>query len=288
MIYFTEIYDDNFQTIPYALWWSLITMTTVGYGDLYPKTLQGYIIGSFCAISGILVIGMPVPIIVNNFTTFYNSAKICERLKQKDAKLRKMKNMKSSTEEAIDRLSEDTSSNVAIAVTIDDIRTSKENPIYDTDREDSIGEVVLHDDIPVGTDKSDSDTNLLTVATSKDIVNASGTSNHYVNTSIQHGPAQDSDNDCSNKGDLNKSETTSDARLLHDAIDKDSAKSNSNSDSYGNNPIQNIAMETVSNDSHHEDLSEADNENDLGIHNLNNNEINSITNMNSYLETSRL
>jgi len=58
-----------------AYWWSFITMTTVGYGDTTPVTNWGRFIGCWCAIFGVLVIGLPIPVIVKSFNKFYTVVK---------------------------------------------------------------------------------------------------------------------------------------------------------------------------------------------------------------------
>ncbi|XP_064619556.1 potassium voltage-gated channel protein Shaw-like [Lineus longissimus] len=85
LIYLAERREVNtfFPHIPISLWWAMVTITTLGYGDLRPTTWQGYIVGSMCAATGVLIIALTVPIVVNNFSVYYTFAQRTSRLKER-------------------------------------------------------------------------------------------------------------------------------------------------------------------------------------------------------------
>jgi voltage-gated potassium channel len=59
---------DKFGSIPRALWWSIVTLTTVGYGDVYPITSLGRVLAAFLAVMGVCLIALPTGLFAASFT----------------------------------------------------------------------------------------------------------------------------------------------------------------------------------------------------------------------------
>ncbi len=66
---------EAFGSIPRAFWWSTITLTTIGYGDVYPITIIGKICTVIISISGIGIVAIPTGIIAAGFSELLNKKK---------------------------------------------------------------------------------------------------------------------------------------------------------------------------------------------------------------------
>eukprot|EP00435_Cladocopium_sp_Y103_P050891 s1496_g15.t1 len=63
--------DTDFVSIPAALWWSMATISTVGYGDMVPHTSLGKLVGGVSMLGGILITSISVAVITTSFTEHY-------------------------------------------------------------------------------------------------------------------------------------------------------------------------------------------------------------------------
>lgn len=83
--------ETLFKSIPQSFWWAIITMTTVGYGDIYPKTTLGKCNAAVSFLCGVIAIALPIHPIINNFVVFYNKQKVLESAARHEVKLMELK-----------------------------------------------------------------------------------------------------------------------------------------------------------------------------------------------------
>jgi voltage-gated potassium channel len=69
MLYFIEgdTKPQQFGSVTRALWWAVVTLTTVGYGDVYPDTVLGRVAAALVALAGIGIVAMPTGILASSF-----------------------------------------------------------------------------------------------------------------------------------------------------------------------------------------------------------------------------
>ncbi|EHQ35236.1 ion transporter [Methanoplanus limicola] len=77
LMYYVEnkAQPESFSSIPATMWWGVITLTTVGYGDMYPITPLGKVLGALVAILGIGLFALPAGILASGFYEQFSDKK---------------------------------------------------------------------------------------------------------------------------------------------------------------------------------------------------------------------
>ena len=73
------VQPEKFGSIPDAMWWGAVTLTTVGYGDVWPTTPIGKMLGSLIAFLGIGLFALPTGILGSAFYEEFQHRKTQER-----------------------------------------------------------------------------------------------------------------------------------------------------------------------------------------------------------------
>ncbi len=75
-----EVQPEAFSSIPAAMWWGVITLTTVGYGDVYPITTMGKMLGMIVAVLGIGMFALPAGILGSGFVEAFQRMQKKQRI----------------------------------------------------------------------------------------------------------------------------------------------------------------------------------------------------------------
>ncbi|WP_233350405.1 ion transporter [Henriciella barbarensis] len=113
LLYFVEgvggEQQENFASIPRAIWWAIATLTTVGYGDVYPITPLGRVFASVIAIAGIGMVALPAGVFASAFSDEIREREAAKQERREQALERRVARIEAAEleEESADASDED-------------------------------------------------------------------------------------------------------------------------------------------------------------------------------------
>lgn len=131
--------ESPFQSIVHSAWFVIVTITTVGYGDVVPKTPEGQLIGAFTILNGIIVLAMPIGVVGANFSKEYYEL-------VEDKKRRKRMQQQLATQEAVEEEQDAALMDVVgLSVTVHDDHVGDEIVRVDGKREELLRKAEMID-----------------------------------------------------------------------------------------------------------------------------------------------
>lgn len=140
IMYIIETTEEGtkFTSIPASLWWGIVTMTTIGYGDMVPTTSLGKFFASFVGYLGIFALALPVGIIGSGFTDFtddesserkYSTTKTTVSLSSHEATAQDENNIDIVSQLPIDEEEQIRSLEMAVVTLKEAIRSAEESSL---------------------------------------------------------------------------------------------------------------------------------------------------------------
>ena len=79
VMYVVEGPENGFTSIPQSIYWTVVTLTTVGYGDITPQTGLGKVIASLIMLCGYAIIAVPTGIVTVEMNRYHGAPKLCSK-----------------------------------------------------------------------------------------------------------------------------------------------------------------------------------------------------------------
>lgn len=86
-----DVQPDKFGSIPRAMWWAIITLTTIGYGDTFPITPLGKFLAGVIAVLGVMLIALPTGLFAASFTEVLDRERMAAEARAAERKAARQK-----------------------------------------------------------------------------------------------------------------------------------------------------------------------------------------------------
>ncbi|XP_041379308.1 potassium voltage-gated channel subfamily A member 10-like [Gigantopelta aegis] len=83
LVYYCQFDNNQIANIPLAMWWAVVTMMTIGYGDFVPSNACGYVVGTICSFCGLIMIAIPLTVVSYKFSVLFSNNLVDQYIQRK-------------------------------------------------------------------------------------------------------------------------------------------------------------------------------------------------------------